>query len=409
MDFELPPETRGLCDGIDEFIEAEVAPLEAEHPEFFDHRRENARTDWSTGAPTPEWRALLGEMTERADEAGLHRLLLPEEYGGRDVGNLTLAVLREHLARKGPGLHNVLQHEASVVGNYPIARILVRYGGEEHADYLESLIAGDAECAFGLSEPDHGSDAASMETNAEKDGDEWVIDGRKRWVTGIDVTDRILVFARTSGEDGDHRGISGILVPVDAAGVEVERHIWTFNMPSDHGEVRLDGVRVPAANLVGPEGSALRQARDFVHRGRIRQAAASLGAAQFCIDRAVEYANERETWGKTLSQRQGIQFPLADLQCEASMLRSFIRETAWWLDQEDQLDVSDRVSMANYRANELACDAADFAMQVHGGMGYSREKPFEHIYRHHRRYRITEGTEQIQLRNVAGHLFGFIG
>jgi alkylation response protein AidB-like acyl-CoA dehydrogenase len=122
----------------------------------------------------------------------------------------------------------------------------------------------------------------------------------------------------------------------------------------------------------------------------------------------VKYARERKTWGVPLADRQAIQFPLADLHTEAELVRGLVYKTAWQLDRQDQLHVSDLVSMANYRANLLACNAADRAMQVHGGIGYTRAKPFEHIYRHHRRYRITEGSEEIQLRNVAGHLFGYI-
>jgi alkylation response protein AidB-like acyl-CoA dehydrogenase len=225
----------------------------------------------------------------------------------------------------------------------------------------------------------------------------------------MDRADVVQVFARTSGEDGDREGITGFLVPTDADGLEVPYYHWTFNMPTDHAELVLDGVRVPESAVVGEVGAGLRQAQDFVHEGRIRQAASSLGAAQFCIDETADYARERETWGTELAGRQGIQFPTADLHTEAEMLRGLVRKTAWMLDRKDQLAVSEKVSMANYRANRLACDAADWAMQVHGGMGYSRAKPFEHVYRHHRRYRITEGTEQIQLRNVAGHLFEYIG
>jgi alkylation response protein AidB-like acyl-CoA dehydrogenase len=271
------------------------------------------------------------------------------------------------------------------------------------------MLSGDMVGAFGLTEPEHGSDATHMDTVARKEGDEWVIDGRKRWITGMDRADVVQVFARTSGEDGDHEGITGFLVPTDTEGLEIPYYHWTFNMPTDHAELVLDGVRVPEEAVVGEEGAGLRQAQDFVHEGRIRQAASSLGAAQFCIDETARYARERETWGTELAQRQGIQFPTADLHIEAEMLRGLVRKTAWMLDARDQLDVSETVSMANYRANKLACEAADWAMQVHGGMGYSRAKPFEHVYRHHRRYRITEGTEQIQLRNVAGHLFDYIG
>jgi alkylation response protein AidB-like acyl-CoA dehydrogenase len=148
-------------------------------------------------------------------------------------------------------------------------------------------------------------------------------------------------------------------------------------------------------------------AQHFVHENRIRQAASSLGAGQFCINEAVAYANQRVTWGKPLSRNQGIQFPLVELHTEAAMLRQLIRFTAWSLDRQHHMEVSHLVAMCNYRANRFACEAADRAMQTCGGMGYSRHMPFEHIYRHHRRYRITEGSEEIQMRKVGQNLFGF--
>ena len=141
--------------------------------------------------------------------------------------------------------------------------------------------------------------------------------------------------------------------------------------------------------------------------------ASGVGAAQYCINESIDYANTRKPFGKPLSRNQAIQWPLVELNTEAELIRWLIYRTAWEMDRmtgpEIQLYLSDKVSMCNYRANRLVCDAADQAMQTHGGMGYSRHKPFEHIYRHHRRYRITEGSEEIQIRNVAGHMFGFIG
>ena len=144
-----------------------------------------------------------------------------------------------------------------------------------------------------------------------------------------------------------------------------------------------------------------------MHENRIRQAASGVGAAQFCIDESVRYANERIVFGKPLWPNQAIQFPLAELQTECEMVRNLVYKTAWQLDRHHHMEVSDKVSMANYRANRLVCDAADLAIQVHGGIGYTRHKPFEHIYRHHRRYRITEGSEEIQIRRVAQILFAF--
>jgi acyl-CoA dehydrogenase len=193
----------------------------------------------------------------------------------------------------------------------------------------------------------------------------------------------------------------------------IEEYLWTFNMPTDHPRLSLTNVWVPETAIFGPEGGGLALAQSFVHENRIRQAASSLGAAVFCIRESVEYARGRQVFGKSLAENQGIQFPLVELATQAEMLRQLIRKTAWEMDRMPQPEVarrlSDKVSMCNYWANRLCCEAADRAMQVHGGMGYSRHTPFEHIYRHHRRYRITEGSEEIQMRKVAGFLFGFMG
>ena len=271
------------------------------------------------------------------------------------------------------------------------------------------MITGTQRVAFGLTEPDHGSDATWLETRAVRDGRDWVIDGEKRFNSGLHHATLDIVFARTSGEPGDARGISAFLVPTNAPGFEIRMFHWTFNMPTDHAEVRLTGVRVPESALLHEEGEGLTVAQLFVHENRIRQAASGVGVAQYCIDESVAYARQRKTFGEPLATRQAIQFPLAELHTECELVRGLVYKTAWNLDRKHHLELSEQVSMANYRANRLACNAADLAMQVHGGIGYTRHKPFEHIYRHHRRYRITEGSDEIQLRKIAGHLFGFMG
>jgi alkylation response protein AidB-like acyl-CoA dehydrogenase len=393
---------------IDSFIEAELAPLQAEHPEFFDHRREFARTDLDRGGiPTREWEELLLEMTRRADAAGLYRFALPGALGGSDGTNREMAAIREHLANKPLGLHSDLQTETSCVGNFPIVLVLHALGSDEQQKLIEPLIRHEVACAFGLTEPDHGSDATWLETTARRDGQDWVINGAKRFNTGMHVAHYDLVFARTSDEPGDARGITAFLVPTDAPGLDVPFHHWTFNMPSDHAEVILRDVRVPYDSIVGEEGHGLAAAMLFVHENRIRQAASSLGAAQFCVDRSVQYARERTTFGRPLAVNQAIQWPLVELHTECTMLRGLIASTAQAMDEQGGAAVSNSISMCNYRANRLVCDAADRAIQVHGGIGYTRALPFEHIYRHHRRYRITEGSEEIQIRNIARELFGF--
>jgi acyl-CoA dehydrogenase len=414
----IPEDVQHLLVDIDEFIEREIKPLEAANPELFDHRREFTRTDVERGGiPTERWREMLAEARRRSIAAGFYKLPFPSAIGGSDLSNFAMAVVREHLAARGPGLHAELSHEASVVANQPLALVLHEYGTEEQKQqYLWPLINGEIELAFGLTEPNHGSDATWLETTARRDGDDWIIDGMKRWNSVMDVAAANVVFARTSGKVGKAAGISAFLVPAGTPGMEVEYYHWTFNMPTDHAETSLNNVRVRAGAMLGEEGRGLDCAQLFVHENRIRQAASSLGAAQFCIDASIAYAQERIMFGKPLADYQGIQWQLVELQTDAEFLRNTIHKVAWTMDQfgdaastEAKTAVTDKVSMVNYRGNQLACNAADRAIQIHGGVGYSRHKPFEHIYRHHRRYRITEGSDELQLRRIAGKVFGFSG
>lgn len=412
---------------MDAFIEAEIKPLEQQHMQYFDRRREFARTDLENGGvPAREWEDLLDEMRRRADAAGWLRYGLPGEFGGRGGTNLDMAVIREHLAHKGLGLHNDLQDESSIVGNFPQVIMMSRFGTEaQKKEWVEAMITGERSMAFGLTEPDHGSDATWLETTGIRDGDGWVINGAKRWNTGVHRATHDLIFARTSGEPGQAVGITAFLVPTDTPGFTVPYYWWTFNMPSDHGEVVLKDVRVPDDAVLGEVDHGLEVGQTFLHENRIRQAASSLGAAQYCIDRAAAYAGERIVFGKPLAVNQAVQWPLAELQTEAQMVRLLVYYAAWHLDsgaqsaphvrgaqsaphvRDTHMEMSDKVSMANYRANRLVCEAADRAMQIHGGIGYSRHEPFEHIYRHHRRYRITEGAEEIQIRRVAQRMLKF--
>jgi len=412
MNFDIPEEIASYLDELDDFIEREIRPLEEQDDNirFFDHRREDARTDWDReGLPSEDWEDLLAEARRRADAAGHYRYPFPEEYGGKNGTILGMAIIREHLAHRGLGLHNDLQNEHSIVGNNVGLLLMLEYGTEsQKAEWIDGLAAGRRGFAFGITEPEHGSDATHMETTAVRDGDGWRINGEKTWNTGIHKAEFDMVMARTSGKAGDARGITAFLVPMKAPGVKIEEMLWTFNMPTDHGRVSFTNVTVGDDAIFGGEGRGLGVIQHFFNENRIRQAASSLGAAQYCIDQAVEYAQHRKPFGKALATNQAIQFPLVELQTQCEMLRALIHKTAWTMDERGAFSVSDKVSMCNYWSNRLCCEAADRAMQVHGGLGYSRHKPFEHIYRHHRRYRITEGSEEIQMRRVAGYLFGFM-
>ncbi|KAF4813746.1 Acyl-CoA dehydrogenase [Colletotrichum siamense] len=437
MNFELPQDVQDFLKRLDAFINDSILPLQHENDNnrFFDHRREASRTQWNNqGLPTEDWEALLDKAKRIADKAGFYRFACPKEYGGSGVEtlNLYMCAVRYHLASHpvyggGVSLANDLQSEHSIVGNMPFIIMLHHYGtAEQKKELILASIRGEMRATFGLTEIHHGSDATHMDTTAHAtklpSGEPgFMINGNKKWQTGMHTANHCLVFARTSGKAGDARGITAFLVPRETPGVTVASFEWTLNMPTDHATVIFENVLVPATCILGPLDNGLAIAQTFTHENRIRQAASSCGAARYCIDRSVEHANRRKVFEKPLSTNQAIQWPLVELSTQAEMLRLLILRTAVEMDQVSaeataagkapwvaiETQLGHKIAMCNYIANRLACDSADRAIQIHGGDGYSRHLPFEHIWRHFRRYRITEGSEEVQMRKVAAYLFGY--
>src|SRR6478735_5143321 len=200
MDLELPADIQETLEQLDAFIESDIKPLEQQDDNirFFDHRREYSRTDFENGGvPTADWEELLREMRRRADAAGWLRLALPVEFGGQGASNLKMAIIREHFATKGLGLHNDLQNESSIVGNFPTVLMMRDFGtDEQRAEWMPGFLDGTRRLAFGLTEPNHGSDATYLETTARPDGDEWVINGMKRFKSGLHHATHDIVVAR---------------------------------------------------------------------------------------------------------------------------------------------------------------------------------------------------------------------
>ncbi|TVY21760.1 Butyryl-CoA dehydrogenase, partial [Lachnellula arida] len=306
----------------------------------------------------------------------------------------------------------------SIVRNFPDILMVKEFGTKEQKqEFIGGRLSSIRSFTFGLTEPGHGSDATHMSTYAEKSKkngvDGWVVNGAKMWISGMHRATHCLAFARTHGKAGDAIGITAFFVPRGAPGFKIESYEWTFNMPTDHASLTFTDVFVPDSAVLGRVGCGLPIAQTFVHENRLRQAASSLGAAEYCVGESVAYARERKPFGDVLSANQAVQFPLVELATQVEMLRLLILKTATEMDgmtqKEIERDLGDKVSMCNYWGNRLCTQAADRAIQVHGGIGYSRHKQFEHIYRHHRRYRITEGSEEIQMRKVAAYLFRYVG
>ncbi|KAK6084714.1 acyl-CoA dehydrogenase [Seiridium cupressi] len=423
MNFELPIDLQEYISRLDAFIDKTILPLQHkdENNRFFDHRREPSRTEWDNGGlPTPEWESLLTQARKLADEAGFYRFPIPKRYGGQEhpSTNLWMCALRYHMASHpvyggGVSLANDLQNEHSVVGNFPDFLMLYHWGNAgQKAQFIPARLAGEFRMTFGLTEIHHGSDATHMDTRATpcklaNGVSGYSITWNKKWQTGAHSATHFLIFARTSGKDGSPRGITAFIVPRETSGITIKSYEYTLNMPTDHATILLGDVKVPASAVLGPLENGLAIAQTFTHENRIRQAASSCGAAKFCIDRSVAYARQRIVFGKPLSANQAIQWPLVELSTQAEMLRLLILRTANEMDDIQRRYAGDSSKPPWVAIEEQLGHKINNAIQVHGGNGYSRHEPFEHIWRHFRRYRITEGSEEVQMRKVAGYLFGY--
>ena len=239
MNFSIPDDLKQYLADLDKFIDEKITPLQHkdDNNRLFDHRREHARTAWDNGGlPRKEWEELLTESRKLADEAGFYRLSLPKQYGGQNSAdgrgsNLWMAVIREHLAAKGLGLFNDLQTEHSMVGNFPDVIMLMNFGNEQQKrEFIPLRLEGKFRMTFGLTEPGHGSDATHMATNGRpetRDGIKgWLLNGYKRWQTGMHHATHCSIFARTSGKGGEMKGISCFIVPSDTPGLKAESYEW---------------------------------------------------------------------------------------------------------------------------------------------------------------------------------------
>lgn len=237
MDHSLDPALKQYLADLDDFIAREITPLQKsnDNDRFFDHRREDSRTNWNStphaGLPSDDWEDLLTECRRRADKAGFYRFSLPSKYGGKNGSNLWMAVIREHLAAKGLGLFNDLQNEHSVVGNFPDVVMLDNWGSPaQKEEFIWGRLNEKTGTTFGLTEPDHGSDATHMSTRAVRETRNgvqgWCINGAKAWQTGTHKATHCIIFARSSGKNGDAKGITAFIVPATTPGIKVESYEW---------------------------------------------------------------------------------------------------------------------------------------------------------------------------------------
>jgi alkylation response protein AidB-like acyl-CoA dehydrogenase len=374
VDFSLSEQERAVQQTAREFAENEIAPRAREAEE------------------TGEWPR---DVWEKAVEADLVGAGIPEEYGGAGMGAMENALISEEFARVDAGM-------AAALGTTFGSSMIAEYGTDEQKEWiLRGLAEGELVSGMANTEPNHGSDSASIETTAEKEGDEYVIDGTKQFITHGTIADVILTMCRTGGEG--RGGISAILVETDREGFEVEREIHKLGWnASETAVLRYDDVRVPEENLVGTEDEGFYQLMEFFEGGRVGIAAQALGLAQGCLDEALDYAQDREQFGQPISGFQAIQHKLADMAMKVENARRLTYDAAARTDAGEK--PTKLASMAKLYAGEICEEVASDAMQIHGGNGYTREYPVERQYRHAKLYQIGEGTSEVQRNIVAGLL-----
>ncbi len=374
MDFTIPEEIEMLRQSLRKFIEKEVLPMEQE-----------AGYDPDDGAP----QELLRKVRKRSYELGFWAIDLPEKCEGGGLNTLGTVILREEVSKYFSSLT-----QAIFGGPEGPSKIILSGTEEQIQEYLVPVIKTEKTCCFALTEPNAGSDAASIETSAVKDGDEWVINGLKHFITNGPHADYAIVFVLTDREKRGRGGITCFLVDKDTPGFSIGRTQYTMGGADAQCELIFEDCRVPNKNVLGEVGMGFVAAMTFLGGGRLNIAAGAVGMTEKLLKASTEYAKQRVQFGKPIASKQAIQWMLADIATELFAARNMVYNTAWRLDQGEM--AVKEMAMCKLYATELVNRAADIAMQIHGGMGYMKELPIERVYRGVRALTIVEGTSEIQ-------------
>jgi acyl-CoA dehydrogenase len=401
--FEIPDEIRALCDGLGDFLKAEVITRHDKHHDLLANGRNTYDAD---GRYVEEVIELIREVRMAASRAGYYNMCVPEELGGSGLGMLAYYVAWEHAFRLcGP--HNWLSVYAISHWALGPSRLLERVTPEAREEMLTGMIEGRTSMCFGLSEPGAGSDAAALTTRATPDGNGWRINGRKIWTTNSPIADYCIIFAQTDPERAAARkgGISAFLVPTDAPGFEVESIIRMHgSVGGNEAQLVFEDIRVEPSQLVGELHDGFKNAVFGVSMGRIYNSARALGLARWSLDLALDYSTTRQAFGKPISEYQGVTFPLAESAMELHGAHLMGLNAALLLDR-GELAIKE-LSMAKAYAVEVGARAIDRAIQVHGAMGFTNEVGLAEAYNVVRLVNVADGTNEILRRTIVHRLLG---
>ncbi|MFC5973491.1 acyl-CoA dehydrogenase family protein [Halomarina salina] len=389
--FGTDEETRLILQSLEDFVEQEVEPVANDLGETLRNPRLGHEPD---GRLTDEVLEAYRTIRQKSAEAGFYAMNLPEECGGQDVSNVTWYRANKHLAAMGTPLTGQV-----LAGPFGPKPLLVQAEGEQVERYLEPTVRAEKSTGFGQTEPGVGSDSPNMSTTAERDGDEWVLNGTKQWITNAPYADFLQVFARTTPQEeaGRYGGITCFLVEDDEYEIgSLNNAVGSEGLQS---EVHLDDVRVGEDRVLGEVDDAFYAAMGFLSLGRIEIGAQAVGNAEWLLDTATEYANDREAFGQSIAGFQGISHKIAEGRAKTYAADAAGLRCAWKLDQGEQA-IADS-SILKYYATNTYWDVADDVVQVHGGNGLAEETGLmEHLHEA-RIFRVVEGTDEIQLNTIA--------
>ncbi len=391
VSFSESEEWRLIEKSIDEFIEQEIDPLEDDLGELWSNPRRRHETD---GRLVPEVVEAIQTVRKKSAENGFYAMNMPEEHGGEGVSHVTWYRAKKHVASHGTGLSEFVL--AGPEGPKPL---LLAAEDEQVETYLKPLIRAELSAGFAQTEPGAGSDSPAMQTTAERDGDRWVLNGTKQWITNAPYADFLQVFARTTPQEeaGRYGGITCFLVEAD------EYEIGSLNnavgLEGMQAEVRFDDVRLDEERVLGQADTAFYNAMDFLSLGRMELGAEAVGLAVNLLDHAKQYANDREAFGRPIGKFQGISHTIARGRAKNYAADAAGQKLAWKMDQNES--VVEDASIFKWFATQTLWEIADDTVQVHGANGLSEDNPFMEHLQLARILRIVEGTDEIQLNTIA--------
>ena len=379
MDFKLPEELQMLQQNLRRYVDNEMIPYERETLNGIELK--------------PEWRE---KFQDGMKKLGLWMMDVPEEYGGPGLSLLAKSIVWQELGRT-----IALPAREDGITGPQVRHILFQLQGEMREKYLMPTLRGEKRACFAQTEPDAGSDPGGMRTTAVLEGDHYVINGVKRFITGAGKSDYMQLMAATDRSKGSRGGISCFIVDMNTPGVKLTAQYETM-MGDKPWEIVLDNVRVPVSHRVGEEGKGFGLAQKWLGAGRVKHGSRALGVAERSLEMAVKYSYQRSTFGKPLAERQGIQWQLTDIWMNLDVATLLVRRAASLIDDGQEARVE--AYHCKYFADEMAFSAIDRCMQIHGGIALTTDLPIERMWRQQRSYRITEGASEVMRTVIARHV-----